>query len=116
MGDQFYIVDLRPKWSGNPYVTFWRPDNAGYAYPLPWAGKYDLQTVIEGGDYYTTREGRSLIRFAVRCEIVEAMGVTPSPGKIDGDVGPVVLNLPRIRQDLRRAAHTVPIKQKARSS
>lgn len=37
---EFFIVDLRPEWRGNPYVTLWRPDDAGYAYPLPWAGRY----------------------------------------------------------------------------
>lgn len=102
--DLFYIVDLRPKWRGLWAVTFWRPDNAGYAYPLSWAGKYTRQQVIAGGDYYTTRSGRFLIRFAVPCQVAEAMAVAPPPGQIDGDAGPIVFNTSENRANLRQAA------------
>ena len=100
----FYIADLRPSFKSNPYVTFWRPENAGYAYPLPWAGKYSKETVIEGGSYYTEREGPSLIRLAVPCETVEALAKQPRAGVIEGNAGPVVLNTPENRRMLRHAA------------
>ncbi len=102
--DLFYIADLRPKWRGKWAVTFWRPDNAGYAYPLSWAGKYTRQQVLSGGDYYTTKSGRHLIRFAVPCHAAEALAVAPPPGQIDNDAGPVVFNTPDNRATLRRAA------------
>ena len=101
---EFYIADMRKGWNGNPYVTFWRPENAGYAYPLPWSGKYSKETVIDGGGYYTQKDGRSLTRFAVPCEVVDAIAESPRPGMIDGDAGPVVFNTADNRRKLRRAA------------
>lgn len=102
---EFYIVDLRSSWTKRPYVTLWRPDNAGYAYSLPWAGKYDEARVRAGGDYYTSKEGgRFFVRFPVPCEIVERLAMPePRPGIIDGNVGPVVINTRKIRSILRRA-------------
>lgn len=104
MAEEFYIADMRRGWRGNPYVTFWRPDNAGYAYPLSWAGRYSKETVVEGGDYYTEREGRSLQRFAVPVEVADKIATAPRPGMIDGDAGPVVINDETNRRKLRRAA------------
>lgn len=103
MTDEYFIVDLRPEFARNPYVTFWRPKNAGYAYPLSWSGRYGKAEVIEGGSYYTKREGRSFTRFAVPCAIVEALAVAPKPGMIDGDAGPVVVNDASRRTALRKA-------------
>ena len=99
----FYICDLRPEWRWKWAVTFWRPDDNGYAFPLPWAGKYTAQRVNEGGSYYTAKEGKTLIRFPVPCDVVEAMGISPPPRHIDGDVGPVVLNIGKNRIALRKA-------------
>lgn len=98
------ICDMRPEWSVNPFITFWRPGNAGYAYPLSWAGDYTPDEIAEGGHYYTYRKGRSLKRFAVPREVAEAISVPPPPGAIDGDAGPVVLNTPENRRKLRRRA------------
>lgn len=100
----FYIVDMRRKWQRDWAVTFWRPEDAGYAYPLSWAGKYSLQQVLNGGDYYTTCLGCYLIRFAVPCRVADALAVAPPPRMIDGDAGPVVFNTPENRAKLRRAA------------
>lgn len=103
MADQYFIVDLRTEFARKPYITFWRPENGGYAYPLAWAGRYGKAEVIDGGDYYTKREGRSHIRFAVPCAIVEQLAVAPAPGMIDGDAGPVVVNDAGKRKALRKA-------------
>lgn len=102
------ICDLRPKWRGKPYITFWRANNSGYAYPLSWAGNYTDVEVIAGGKYYTVKTGHSLTRFAVPREVAEAMAVPPSPGRIDGDAGPVVPNTAEARAKLRRAAFRIP--------
>ncbi|CEG08746.1 hypothetical protein BN961_02164 [Afipia felis] len=101
---EFYICDLRREFSGNPYITVWRPKNAGYAYPLPWAGKYSRAQVIDGGDYYTNRVGRSLVRFAIPCAVADKLGVQPAPKMVDGNVGPVLPNTAEVRSALRRAA------------
>lgn len=100
----FFIVDLRREWKGQPYITFWRPRNANYAWPLSWAGRYTRDEVENGGGYYARREGRSLIRFAVPCAAAEKVAVDPDYGMIDGDAGPVVRNTLENRRFLRRHA------------
>lgn len=106
MADHLLICDLRPEWRGKPFITFWRPDDAGYAWPLSWAGDYRPEQVANGGSYYTKFKGRSLIRFAVPRAMAESIAIAPPPGKIDSDAGPVVLNTPYHRRKLRNAAFT----------
>jgi len=111
MGD-FYIVDLRPQFRGNPYITLWRPDNAGYAYPIPWAGRYSKDTVDAAPSYYAHKDGsKRYVRFPVPCDVVEALAIPkPKPGVIDGDTGPVLINNKATR-DALRAAKYLPIPQ-----
>jgi hypothetical protein len=104
MEQEYYIADMRPEWRGNPYITFWRPKNAGYAYPLSWAGRYSAASVADGSGYYTTRTGRSLIRFAVLAEVADRIAIDPGPGMIEGNAGPVVINSVENRRRLRRTA------------
>ena len=104
MADEFFIVDLRREFRGKPYITFWRPKNANYAYPLPWSGRYLRADIDAAGGYYAAKEGRSLVRFAVPCEVAERLGSPPGPGMVDGDVGPVVVNNAANRKALREAA------------
>ncbi|MBX5021181.1 hypothetical protein [Rhizobium lentis] len=105
MTGPFLICDLRPEWSWRPYVTFWRPNNGNYAYPLVWAGDYAEDEVMKGGSYYTTVEGRILIRFPILRSLVEPMAVAPDRGLIDGDTGPVVRNNPGNCAKLRELAY-----------
>lgn len=110
MSDMFYVVDLRPEMM-RKYVTFWRPNDAGYAWPLPWAGKYDKARIDADGSYYcNTNGGKNLVRFPVPCEIVESLagGRMPDPGDVDGDVGPVLRNSLKVRRKLRSAAYIPP--------
>lgn len=97
---------MRPEWLRRPYITFWRPDDAGYVYPLSWAGDYSRNEVVAGGNYYRAKNGRWLIRFAVPRSVAEAMATGPNKGEIDGDAGPAVPNTPKNRANLRRAAFT----------
>jgi hypothetical protein len=102
----FYIVDIRPSWKANPYVTVWRPDNKGYAYPLSWAGKYSQEKIdAEAEGYYSVKEGGKMVRFPVPCEVVERWALAPEPGRIDGNAGPVVPTHPAIVQALRKARY-----------
>lgn len=101
----FYIADIRRSFRGNPYITFWRPKNAGYCYPLSWAGRYSLETLRGAPSYYEKlRDGctRALSRFAVPCEVAEAIAEDPASGMIDGDAGLVVRNTADARAFLRR--------------
>jgi len=104
--DEFYIVDVRKDFDGNPYITLWRPGNAGYAYPLPWAGRY-TRAEIEGrpGYHYRKRDGkaRALDRYPVPCDVAERHAVAPAKGLVDGDAGPVLPNTAGVRAALRRA-------------
>lgn len=105
---EFYIVDLRPEWRGNPYVTVWRPNNAGYAYPLPWAGKYAFGD-LRPGYHAKKNDGRRWLRFPVPCDAVERLAIEcPADGRIDGNVGPVLPNTTAVRQALRQARY-IPV-------
>jgi len=84
----FYIVSVRYTRKDSQYLSVWRPNNEGYAYPLPWAGRYSDAVVRREWDYY--HNGFDSI--AVPCEILDALGVLPSAGAVDGDVGPVIPN------------------------
>jgi hypothetical protein len=101
----FLICDLRPDWNWRPYVTFWRPNNANYAYPLAWAGDYTEADVMAAGHYHTTFEGDLLIRFPVLRSLIEAIAIDPKPGVIDGNVGPVIRNTIPLRRKLREIAY-----------
>lgn len=103
--EPFVICDLRKEWSWRPYVTFWRPNNANYAYPLSWAGDYTKAEVDAQAVYYTEKEGRSLVRFAVPRAVAERLSESPAPGIIDGDTGPVVVQNPENLRKLRVAAY-----------
>lgn len=105
----FLICDLRPDWTSRPYVTFWRPKNANYAYPLSWAGDYTEAEVMEGGSYYVTYEDGHLIRFPVERSAVEPLAVDPAAGMIDGDAGPVIRNTSAFRRKLRELAYAPAI-------
>ncbi|MDW5314980.1 hypothetical protein [Rhizobium sp. PL01] len=105
IAESFLICDLREDWMRRPYITFWRPNNANYAYPLTWSGDYPRATVDEKANYYTERRGRILLRFAVPRDVAEAISEAPEPGRIDGDAGPVVRNSGVNRRILRKAAY-----------
>lgn len=107
---EFYIVDLRPEWQRPkhyPYVTVWRPDDCGYAYPLAWAGIYSKERVDAKPGYYANAKGTgTLMNFPVPRAVVEALAIpAPRPGVVDGDVGPVLPNTPEVRRALRRACY-----------
>lgn len=103
----YFIVDLRDEWRRQKYVTFWRANNSNYAWPLCWAGRYEKSVVDEHASYYCNTNGRkTLQRFAVPCEVVEAMALTPpDKGDIDGNAGPVLRNSEKVRRKLRAAAY-----------
>lgn len=116
----FYIVDLRPEWRKQRYATVWRPDNAGYAWPLSWGGRYDLATIDANPNYYAAKAYSDTDcprtrwqRFPVPCEVVDRLAVAPRPGDIDGDAGPVLLNDERTRNALRRARYVPAALRKA---
>lgn len=104
----FYICDMRPAWNYRPYISFWRPDNAGYCYPLSWAGKYDLARILSAPDYYYQRNSRSYTQFAIPCAAVDAVAGRPMPGTIDGDTGPVIIMSKATRANLRAAIFVLP--------
>lgn len=105
IADSFLICDLREDWSKKPYVTFWRPNNANYAYPLPWSGDYSRAVVDKNASYYTEKRGHIFLRFAVPRDVAESISEAPEPGRIDGDAGPVVRNSGVNRRILRKAAY-----------
>ena len=105
MTEVFLICDLRREWCKRPYVTFWRPNNANYAYPLSWAGDYSRAEIDANADYYTEFDRNLLVRFAVPRDVAEALAEAPTKGDIDGDAGPVVRHTALNQRKLREAAY-----------
>lgn len=106
-----YIVDLGHARHADKYISLWRPECKGYAWPLPWAGRYPEAVVREALDYYN--RGESL---AVPCELIESLAIAPAPGEVDGDAGPVV---PATRDNwdrIRAVAIAPPVHPQAYSS
>lgn len=99
----YYICDMRREWLYKPYVSFWRPDDAGYAYPLSWAGRYTMERIQSMPDYYWHRNTKSFTRFPILCSEVERIATAPKPDTIDGDAGPVVWMNKNARATLRAA-------------
>lgn len=99
---EFFIASpkrtLGPREHG--YISFWRPDDKGYAWPLSWAGRYGEEAVRDSEQYYSD----GVATLAVPCDLVEAIAMAPRPGDIDGNVGPVVLNIPENWAYLRQHA------------
>lgn len=104
----FYVVDLRRDWNRRPYLSFWRPKNANYAYPLVWAGRYTIDELEPGYHYHLAYESTTIERCPVLCSIIETRSVSPRKGIIDGDTGPVVVNSPATRAWVRRNAFVIP--------
>lgn len=96
----YYIVSVNHTSRNHDYITFWRPNDRGYCYPLSWAGIYSHQQVMANLSYYN----QGCASFAVRKEAVDALAESPAPGMIDGDAGPVIRNTGRNWQKLLKAA------------
>lgn len=39
--NKYYVISLKHTGPKDKYITLWRPDNAGYCWPLELAGQYD---------------------------------------------------------------------------
>ena len=86
--DLFYILSLNHTHRRDKYVTIWRPDDCGYAYPTSWAGRYERHRVLARLGYYNSGH----CALAVPCAVLDAIAVAPEPRMIDGDAGPVIPN------------------------
>lgn len=100
---EFFVVDLRPAWASELYVTLWRANDAGYAQSIPWAGLYSLDQIASGQRHYCKSEGRKIVRMAVPADVVRKLATQPIPERpVDGP-GPVLHNTPAILKALKRA-------------
>jgi hypothetical protein len=81
-----YVVSVRHTKRNDRYITFWRKDNAGYAWPLSWAGQYPRDEIQQ--DYHNSGD----LAITIPCEVADRLAVAPEKGRIDNDAGPVVLN------------------------
>lgn len=88
MSTEFYVVSVCHTQRAHKYITFWRPDDRGYCWPLSWAGKYSAEQVREHAGYYMSR----CSSIAVLSSVADSLAVMPEKGMIDNDAGPVVLN------------------------
>ena len=87
----YLIASRKRTLKSHRYITFWRPNRCGYAWSLPWAGRYDAAEAQSLND-----DPAGLYRdehsYAVPMAALEPLMVAPRAGDIDGDVGPVLRN------------------------
>lgn len=83
----FYVISVTHTQREHQYITVWRPDDKGYAWPLSWAGRYPHERILASLDYY---HGGGNV--AVPCNLLDEIAVPPTPKTVDNDAGPVVLN------------------------
>jgi len=98
MIDRYFIYSPKHTRRGDPYITFWRPDRAGYVWPLERAGSY------------TEEEAREIAYSdALPVPVWKAIKLSskPRPNTIDGDAGPAVRNTKANREALVTAAEFV---------
>jgi hypothetical protein len=101
----YVIVSVAHTLKADLYITFWRPENKGYAWPLSWSGKYSEEEVLKNMEYYN--DGWHTI--AVPVDIAEKLALAPKKGMVDNDAGPVVLNTPANWDMLLHAAIRQPL-------
>ena len=98
---EYYVVELGPACAEEPYVSFRRP---GYGndvcWPLPWAGLWSEAAMVEAAA--ALNDGLTIV--AVPSDAVHSLATQPAPGRIEGDVGPVVRNSASNRRALVLAA------------
>jgi hypothetical protein len=85
---EFYVVSIAHTRREHRYITVWRPENNGYAWPLSWAGRYSESRIMSSLDYY--HNGSESI--AVSCITLDQLAVPVIPGTVDNNAGPVVMN------------------------
>ena len=103
--DLFYVVSVCHTKRGDQFITFWRENNAGYAYPLSWAGKYPRCDIRQ--NYHN--DGEATI--AVRTDAVDAIAEPTPRGWVDGDAGPIVYHNRKNWKALLAAVITEPAKK-----
>lgn len=96
----FYVLSLNERYNKCDYLAFWRPKAAGYASPLSWSGKWTRDEINGQAGYLN--DGK--LTLAVPTDAVDRIAVAPTPGTIDNDAGPVVLNTRKNRNALLRAS------------
>lgn len=86
MSGPCYILSIKHSAKHDDYITFWRPNDAGYTCYLPAAGRYTDRQIEASPNYYSN----GYTTAAVPCAQVDALGVEAMPGYDCS--GPVVQN------------------------
>jgi len=95
--ESYVIMSVKHTRRADRWITFWRPDNAGYAWRMDWVGRYDADRVKEQPGYYDNSHGT----YAIPAAFVEARAVECED---DSGVGFRVPNSSSMRRKMVRAA------------
>lgn len=97
----YVLASFKRTKASDRYITLWRPQAAGYAWALPWAGLYDETDALRHSsapddDYPETHT------YAAPLSSIQPLFVAPAPGMIDNDAGPVLPNTAQNWKAIRR--------------
>ena len=70
----YLIMSAKHTRKSDRWITFWRPNNAGYAWRTDWMGLYEESAIVAHPGYYDNRSDT----FAVPAAFVLARAVTSS--------------------------------------
>lgn len=94
-----YIFSIKHTPERDKFVTFWGPNNAGYAYTLERAGIYTLSAVLEKPTYYDNAQST----LAAHAVLVEALSVVAPKEAFEVPGSHIVYNTPERLAMLRAA-------------
>jgi hypothetical protein len=94
---EYLIMSVKHTRPGDRWITFWRPNDAGYAYRMDWCGRYPEATVRAHSGYYDSIGNT----FAVPADYVLPRAIESSDGSGRGLRVP---NTPRMWRKMVRAA------------
>lgn len=65
------IMSVKHTRPGHRWITFWRPNDAGYSFRMDWCGEYPESAIIRQPGYYDSVHGT----YAVPAEYVRARAI-----------------------------------------
>ncbi|WP_446903034.1 hypothetical protein [Burkholderia sp. YIM B11467] len=89
MPRDYYVISVHHTHRWHKFITLWRPDDSGYCFRTPRAGRYESEKVRANLGYYNN----GCANIAVPVDVIDSLTVMTTPAdQLDGTDGPALLN------------------------